>query len=244
MDQSVSAGHLVAIGIAVGEVVVLTPLARFRPGRWLDPATRVLAVLLVANEAGFEAVQWRGAFGFGPWTPAFSLPLYVCDIAALVAAVALIWRIRLCVEIVWYWALAATVQGILTPDHPISFPSYDWLEFYLQHLGVLLAALWLVIGIRLHPRPRAAVKVAVITAVLIGLIGVVDVVTGGDYDYLRSLSPPGLLAHLGPWPWDIVAAAGVGLALIAILDLPFWPERRRARRASMAMSRAVAPVGR
>jgi uncharacterized membrane protein YwaF len=42
--------------------------------------------------------------------------------------------------------------------------------------------------------------------------------------------PPGnwtLLKLLGPWPWYIVSAAGVALVLLAVLDLPFWFDRRR-----------------
>ena len=63
------------------------------------------------------------------------------------------------VEITWFWGLAGTLQGLLTPDHPILFPSYDWLEFYTDHIGVILAACWLVVGLGLHPRPRAALRV-------------------------------------------------------------------------------------
>jgi len=87
-----------------------------------------------------------------------------------------------------------------------------------------------VIGLGLHPRPRAALRVIVITVLFLGLVGVVDLVTGGDYDYLHTQHPPGLLGLLGPWPWYLLGATAVALISILILDLPFWPERRRARR--------------
>jgi uncharacterized membrane protein YwaF len=76
--------------------------------------------------------------------------------------------------------------------------------------------------------------VIAITVVFLALVGVVDIVTGGDYDYLHAQHPPGLLALLGPWPWYLLGATGVALASILILDLPFWPERRRARRSGGA----------
>ncbi|MGO8687298.1 MAG: TIGR02206 family membrane protein [Candidatus Dormibacteria bacterium] len=241
MDASVGSGHALALALTVVAAAALVPLVRLRPGRWVTPASWLLALLLVANEVGFQLVQWRG-WSSDPWvahswTVGFSLPLYVCDVAAFVAAAALVSRHRLLAELTWFWGLAGTVQGLLTPDHPVLFPSYDWVEFYIDHVGVILAALWLVIGLRLHPRPRAIVRVITITAVFFALVGLVDGLTGGDYDYLHTERPPGLLALLGPWPWYILGATGVALLSILVLDLPFWPERRRARR------RALSPGG-
>jgi len=234
MDQSVGFGHLLALLVAVLVAGLLVPLVRLRPGRWVAPASWLLAAVLVANEVAYELVQWRGGLGetyvAHTWTVGFSLPLYICDVAAFVGAAALVTRQRTLAEITWFWGLAGTVQGLVTPDHPIYFPSYDWLEFYTDHIGVILAALWLVVGLGLHPRPRAAVRVIAITALFFALVGVVDVLTGGDYDYLHDRHPPGLLGLLGPWPWYIAGATGVALLSILILDLPFWPERRRARR--------------
>ena len=236
MDHSVGAGHLLALAITVVAVAGLVPLLRWRPGPWVAAASGLLALLLVANEIGFQLVQGRG-WSSDPWVPhawtvGSSLPLYVCDVAAFVAAAALVSRRRLLVEITWFWGVAGTLQGLLTPDHPIYFPSYDWVEFYTDHIGVILAAFWLVVGLGLHPRPRAALRVIAITAVFFVLVGVVDLLTGGDYDYLHAQHPPGLLALLGPWPWYLLGATGVALLSILVLDLPFWPERRRVRPAT------------
>ena len=234
MDRSVAPGHLLALAVTVAVGGGLVPLARLRPGRWVTVTSWVLAFLLIGNEIAFEIVQWQGGLGEAyiahTWTVGFSLPLYLCDVAAFVGGVALVTRRPILVEITWFWGLAGSLQGLLTPDHPIFFPSYDWLEFYLDHIGVLLAACWLVVGLGLHPRPRTALRVIAITVVFLALVGVVDIVTGGDYDYLHTQHPPGLLALLGPWPWYLLGATGVALASILILDLPFWPERRRAQR--------------
>ena len=133
MDPSVAPGHLLAVVLTAVLLGALVPLARLRPGRWVAPACWALAVLLVANEAGFQLVQWRGwvdeNYVARTWTAGFSLPLYICDVAALVGGVALVTRRRILVEVTWFWGLAGTLQGLLTPDHPIPFPSYDWIEF-------------------------------------------------------------------------------------------------------------------
>ncbi len=234
MDGSVGFGHLLAIGITVAAAVILPAGARLRPGRWTTGFSWGLALLLLANEVGWQLVWWRHAFGFGPWSASRTLPLYVCDAAALVGSAALLSRGWVLAEITWYWAMAGTLQGIATPDHPIAFFSYDWLEFYTDHIGVVVAATWLVFGLGMHPRRRAALRVSAVTVAFIALVGVVDALTGGDYDYLHTNSPPGLLHLLGPWPWYIVGATGVGLLSILLFDLPFWPGRRRAKRLAAA----------
>lgn len=244
VGQSVNLGHYLAIGITVAAPAALVPLARLRPGRWTTALRWLLAAVLLINEVVYQLVQWRGwdrgdPYVFHPWSVTYSLPLWVCDVAALTGAAALVWRRPLLVEITWFWAMAGTLQAIATPDHPIAFFSYDWLEFYTVHIGVVLTALFLVVGLRLHPRPRAAVRVVAVTVGFIALVGVVDALTGGDYEYLHTATPPGLLGVMGPWPWYILGATAVGLLSILVVDLPFWPERRRARHAARLASAEV-----
>ncbi|MGA8016575.1 MAG: TIGR02206 family membrane protein [Candidatus Dormiibacterota bacterium] len=243
MDQSASFGHLLAIGTTIISVVILVSLAHFRPGAWITPVCWLLAAILVGAEVSWQVIQWRGLIDEPDipttWGVSYSLPLYVCDVSAFVGAAALLSRKQILVDVVWYWGLAGTLQGIATPDHPIAFPSYDWLEFYGTHIGVVVTAFWLVVGLGLHPRRRAALRVVAISVGFIALVGLVDALSGGDYDYLHTSSPPGLLHLLGPWPWYVFAATGVGLLSILIVDLPFWPERRRARRRGAAAGPAA-----
>ena len=230
MHQFTSISHLIALGTTALLVAVLVPLARFRPGAWVRVVCWALAVALVGNELAYQLVQAH----WGTWSVVDSLPLFVCDVSAFIGAIALVWPRGILIEITWFWALAGTLQGMLTPDHVIAFPSYDWVEYYGDHVGVILAAGLLVVGLRLHPRAGSVLRVSVVTILFFAFVGVVDAVTGGNYDYLRVPSPGSLLTLIGPWPWFILSAAGVGVVSILVLDLPFWRERRRLmRRASL-----------
>jgi hypothetical integral membrane protein (TIGR02206 family) len=54
-----------------------------------------------------------------------------------------------------------------------------------------------------------------------------NVFTGGNYMFLRER--PGTLSildYMGPWPWYILSATLLALALFALLDLPFRGRRR------------------
>jgi Integral membrane protein (intg_mem_TP0381) len=147
------------MAVTVVSIATLVPLARLRPGRWVTVVSWLLALFLVANEIEYQVYQ----VGNGSWGAGYSLPLYLCDIGAFVAAAALIWPKPILVEVTWFWAIAGALQGILTPDHAIVFPSYDWLEFYGDHIGVVLAAVFLVVGRRAHPQPRAVLRVIIVS---------------------------------------------------------------------------------
>jgi hypothetical integral membrane protein (TIGR02206 family) len=225
VHQFTSPSHLAALAVTVVTIAVLVPLARLRPGSWVTVASWLLAIFLVVNEVVYQIYQVDN----GTWNVNHSLPLYLCDIGAFVAAVALVRPRPILVEITWFWAIAGALQGIITPDHVIVFPSYDWLEFYGDHIGVVLAAVFLVVGRRLYPQPRAVLRVIVVSVVVLVLVGIVDALADANYDFLRFPSPGSIQSLLGPWPWYILGTTVVGLVLFAVLDLPFWPQRRRAR---------------
>lgn len=66
------------------------------------------------------------------------------------------------------------------------------------------------------------------TLVVAAAAAVGDVVTGGNYMFLREKpSTASLLDVMGPWPVYIAVAAAFGLALFALLDLPLQTRRER-----------------
>ena len=220
MSGLLATEHVAALFVIAVTTVGLVVAARKRPGEWL----KVLAVVLVVDE-----VSWWVYLLFGgvPGSRfAQSLPLQLCDVAILVTAAALWTRNRLAVEVSYFWGLAGTIQALFTPDVPQHFPSYPYFQYYIAHGGVVAASLILVVGMRLHPRPWAVVRVAGLTIAYAALVGITDAVTGANYMYLRSKPPsPTLLDVLGPWPVYIFSATLIAFVLFAILDAPFTLRR-------------------
>jgi len=215
--------HVAALVVIAVAIAVLVLAARWRRGGWL----KVLAVLLVADEASWWLYMALG--GGEPGQRAQPLPLQLCDVAVLVAAAALWTRQQLLAEVTYFWALAGTVQALLTPELPQHFPTYPYFQYYVAHGGTVGAALILVVGLRMAPRAWAVAWVAGITIAYAALVGLVDAVTGADYMFLRAKpDTPTLLDDLGPWPWYILSATALGLVLFAILDAPFRLRQRRA----------------
>jgi len=157
------------------------------------------------------------------------LPLALCNVGVVVAAIACWWQVQLLVELTYFWGLAGTLQAVLTPDLNAGFPHLVFFQYLAGHLGIVLAALFLVVGwascearlraagLRHHPRvhrvrrPRRLADRRPITC---------SWPPAGEWTVLRLL---------GPWPWYLLSATVVALALITLLDMPFWPARRAAR---------------
>jgi hypothetical integral membrane protein (TIGR02206 family) len=221
----VSPEHGFALGAIALSAVLLVVAARRWPATWL----RVLAVVLVVDEVSWWVFVAAG--GVPGSVLAYSLPLQLCDVAVFVAAAALWTRRQLLVEVTYFWGLAGTAQALLTPDLPEHFPSFPYFQYYIAHGGVVCAALVLVVGMRRHPRPWAAVWVMALTIAYAALVGALDAMTGANYMYLREKpSAPTLLDLLGPWPLYILAATGLAVILFAILDAPFRLRRAAATR--------------
>jgi hypothetical integral membrane protein (TIGR02206 family) len=215
--------YTVAVGLAALAGGGLCLAARWSPGPWRTTARRALGALMAANAIAFTITPWVQH----RWSTASDLPLALCNMGVIVAVTACWWPLPLLVELTWFWGLAGTIQAVITPDLSVGFPHREFFEYVIGHTGIVVAAVFLVVGLGMSPRPGSVVRVFAITASYTAFVGAVDIVTGADYMFLRH--PPDnwtLLRLLGPWPWYIASAAGVALALLIVLDAPFWPERR------------------
>ena len=214
--------HVAALAVLGGVAAALVVLARRRPGPWLH----VFAAVLVVDELSWWA--WLLAGKQPGASLDQSLPLQLCDVAILVAALAVWTRNRLLAEWTYFWALAGTMQALLTPDLPGHFPNFPYFQYYIAHGGVVTAALILVVGLGLGPRPWAVVRVFAITVAYAAAVALLDYALDANYMYLRAKPPsPTLLDAFGPWPVYVAVAAVLAALLFTVLDAPFWWRRLR-----------------
>jgi hypothetical integral membrane protein (TIGR02206 family) len=215
--------HLLPLALLAVVAAALCAVARRLPGRWTNVAAAMIALAIVVTELSWQPYVLANH----SWSVAFSLPVQLCDVGGFVAAAALLWRQALLVEIAYFWGLGGTVQALLTPDLRDHFPSFPYLQFYATHDLVVLAALFLVIGLGLQPRAGAVRRIFLLTLAFAAAVGLIDLVTGGNYLYLRQVPAQGsLLNVMGAWPWYIVVGAVLTLIVLAILDSPFRLSRR------------------
>ncbi len=213
----------VALGAATAAALCIG--CRRWPGPWVTWAGRAIAVVLALDAVVFVATPVVS----GQWAVRTSLPLALCDVALVVAAVACWWPSwMLGVELTYFWGLAGTLQAVITPDLSAGFPQLEFFEFVVGHIGIVVAALYLVVGLGLVPRAGSVPRVFAITVGYAAVVGAFDWATGSNYMFLAA--PPqsaSLLSVLGPWPWYLLSATAVALGLLLLLDAPFRRSRRR-----------------
>jgi hypothetical integral membrane protein (TIGR02206 family) len=210
-----SGPHIAALVTTAAVAGLLAAGARRRGLAWSVAVGRGLAVvILVAFAAEHATFALRGL-----WTARVNLPLHLTDAVTLTAMAAL-WRPEsaLLVELVYFWALSASLQAVLTPDLGQTFPDPLFLTYFTTHSGAVIAACLLVFGARRTPRPGAVMRVFAITVAVAALAAAGTLLTGGNYMFLRRKpAHDSLLDLMGPWPLYILVAAALGLVMFLAL---------------------------
>ena len=208
-----SADHLAALAATVLAAALLTAGARRRGGNW-PAARRALAALLAAAFVG-EQVTYAVR---GDWSAEVNLPFQLTDAVTLVSIAALLRPAPLLCELVYFWALSASLQAVLTPDLGYAFPDVLYFTYFAAHAGAIAAACLLVFGERRLPRPGAVLRVTAWTVAFAACAAVATIATGGNYMFLRRKpASDSLLDVMGPWPVYIALAALLALVLFAAL---------------------------
>ena len=216
--------HLAALAVLLTMAVASVWFARRNPGPWTVTFARLLALLILAGWVG----EYVADVVLGTWTIEYSLPLQLTDAASAASILALWTRRVVLVEIVYFWSLTASLQAILTPDLGQDFPSVYYFTYFTYHVGAVVATCFLVLGCRIYPRNGAAWRVYKLTLAFVAVPALADVLTGGNYMYMRSKPVHGsLLTEMGPWPWYIAETAVVAAVMFLALQLlADWLRRR------------------
>src|SRR6476469_870594 len=138
--------HLVVLAIFAVGAVLLVWIGRRQTEAQSRVLGRVLAVLLIAAFA--VALVYKL---IRPDIPT-SVPLQLCDVAELAAAYALWSQRHWAFALAYYWGLLLSSQALITPDVGTpaegapDFPSHLFLTFFILHVLVVWAAIYLTWG--------------------------------------------------------------------------------------------------
>lgn len=216
--------HLAALTVIAAVGIGMIALVRGVRSAW--PARvceSLLALVLIALPLSHTVVQLRAE-----WFDLQSgLPCHYCDWAAFAGALALWTHRQAFCEICYFFGLAGTLQGLITPALQKDFPDPAYFYFFIGHGAVVVASLYVVLGLLRSPQPGAVKRAMVVMSIYALSIGAMNAILGTNYGFLCYKSPnPSLLDYLGPWPWYIGSLWLVGLLFYSALYLPFWLSRR------------------
>ena len=166
------------------------------------------------------------------WSLGRSLPLQICDLAAIGSAFALLTDRRWLWSIAYFWGLALSVQGLVQPDLAAGPVSLAFWLFWLHHALIVGAALYVVMVRGFRPVWRDLLVAWGAGLMYVAVVFPLDLLLEANYGYLGHALPsqPTVLDWLGPWPWRVLAMVGLGALVMLVLYLP-WHRAASAREA-------------
>ena len=215
--------HLVVLALTV---LVLAGMIRLRRQGvpWAVWAERGLAVALLL----FWPLSSLARFLTGELNLQNALPFHLCDVAAFAGAIALLKRHPLAAELVYFFGLAGTLNGLITPALQQDFPHLTFFAFFLGHSGIVIAAVHVVAGMGLVPRPRVLGRMLGCILSYALIVGAINGALGTNYGFVCWKAPsPSLMDVLGPWPWYVGSLVLLSLVFFTLLNLPFVIQRWR-----------------
>lgn len=166
--------------------------------------------------------------GFGP---SHGLPLQLSDVTAAVAGIVFVVPNRKLQSLAYFLGLALGSQAIITPDQAGGPGTLSYWAFWLYHLFVVGAGIYVIVVQRFRPEWRDLRFALICGLAYVAIVFTIDAVWDLNYGYLGRSTPsrPTLLDVLGPWPLRVVFMVVLGAAAMTLLLLPWFVANRSSR---------------
>lgn len=226
-------GGVLLAGLAATTALILLG----RCGGKKERVARGLLAFLCLGAFAYTQVAWLTVDGKHELDS--TLPLQLCDVAAITGGFALLTGKRLLASLTYFWGLAATLQALLTPAITIGFPHPVFIAFFVHHFAVVAAALYLplVMGWRAkRPWWKNPLQALLWANLYLLTAMIANHWLGTNFGFAaRKPINPSLLDHLGPWPTYLIGMQALAAVFFSLLALPaLEPSQARSDRHSSA----------
>lgn len=199
-------------GVTVAVCALLIAVACMLGRRWRGGAQgRRLALerwwgwSIVATQLGI-AVWWLlpGHLNLeGAFNAERAVPLNLCRLVVLPAAVAMLCAARWSRAILYFWGLGLSTQAFVTPVFPEGPAFAVFWVFWLGHVQIVGTAVYDVVVRGFRPTSRDFRFAAALGVVYAGVVIAVNAWWRTNYGGLgpTTFALPNLARHLGDWPW-------------------------------------------
>ncbi len=153
-----------------------------------------------------------------------SLPLQLCDLAAFVAAAAMITQKRRFRTVLYFWGIGLSTQAFFTPILKLGYLSPNFWFFWISHTMIIGSATYDIIVRKYRPAFRDFLVGLGWTFAFAGVVTAVNLTWHVNYGYIGNIKPdnPTIIDKLGPWPLRAFKLAGVVVVLYIVL-WAVWP---------------------
>lgn len=223
-----SAEHWIPVlmGLVLGSVVMVYAK------RKLTQNNQELLIHLCAIAVSLTVIIFHiHKFMSGTYDVRKDLPLYLCSLLAILIPVFTYYRKYWMYEILVFWIIAGTLQGIITPDIATGFPTFDYLRYWVVHLGLLLVVFYATYVFRMTPNIKSVFKsFFALQLYVLAMVGI-NYVLNANYFYLNQKpKSASLLDYFGEWPLYIIVVQLIVIPYFLIIYLPFYVLDKRKKK--------------
>jgi len=212
-----STSHIVTISL-IAVIIMLLFLLRRRLRSWSEGARRKLRIVLACIMFTCEIVLQLWYVYGDVWSLQTSLPLELCSLSLLLAALLLLTRSRLLHSALLFAGIAGALMAILTPNLGYGYAHFRFIQFFVAHACIILALLYMTWVEQLRPSWRYVAGSMIFVNVAALIVYVVDVMLDANYMFLRHKpSTSSVLDMLGPYPMYILGEEILALVLFSLM---------------------------
>lgn len=151
------------------------------------------------------------------------LPLYLCSLLAVLIPIFTYYRKYWMFEILLFWIIGGTLQGVITPDISKGFPSFDYFRYWTVHLGLLSIIFYFILVYKMKPTLKSVFKSFFALQFYVILMIIINHLLNANYFYLNEKpKSASLLDYFGEWPYYIVVGQIIIIPLFLLIYLPFY----------------------
>lgn len=154
----------------------------------------------------------------GVWDVAYTLPLQLCSLSLYLSIFMLVMKKYALFEITFFLGLGGALQALITPELYYDFPHFRYFHFFIAHISIVLASLYMVLVVKYKPTFKSVLKSMLALNLIAIFVYTMNELTGGNYMFLsKKPSNPSLIDYLGEYPWYLVSLELVASILFFIL---------------------------
>lgn len=154
------------------------------------------------------------------------LPLFLCDLVVCMLPIVIWTRNRKLLGILYFWAVAGTLQALLTPELKSGFPSFEFYRYFIMHGGIVSAVIYCIVVLKINITWKDFLNAVLYAQFYLIGIHIINIILSANYSYtMKKPDSATILDLMGEWPWYILVAEIVMIILFLVLMLPFILKR-------------------
>lgn len=164
----------------------------------------------------------------GNYNLATDLPLYLCSLLGIVIPVFTYYRKLWMYEVLLFWIIAGTLQGVITPDISEGYPSFDYFRYWVVHLGLLIIIFYATFVLKMRPKLKSVLKSFLALQGYIFIMILINYALNSNYFYLNAKpESASILDYFGEWPYYVIVSQIIVIPYFLLIYLPFYIASKR-----------------